>query len=144
MGTSKNNYKSRLEADFAKFLTSKKIKFRYEPFKLKYYIDAPRARCQKCGHNKIWIERNYLPDFVSNNGLLVIETKGRFTSSDRTKMLAVVQANPQIDVRMFFAKDNWLTRRHKTKYSDWCKQHKITFAIGEIPKQWLEDLKHAV
>ena len=35
-----------------------------------------------------------------------------------------------------FMQDNFLTKSRKKKYSTWCEQQGITYAIGSIPKEW--------
>ena len=65
----KAGYRSGFEDDVAKELRSKGIKFTYEKEKIK------------------WVDlkvRTYTPDFVLSNGI-IIETKGRFVSTDRRK-----------------------------------------------------------
>lgn len=113
-------YKSKFERETAEFLRTKLIAFQYEPTRLTYMR-----------------EHTYTPDFKLQNGIF-IETKGRFTSSDRTKMLAVKLNHPRLDIRMCFMRDNYLYKGSKTKYSDWCKMHDIKYCIKEIPKAWLK------
>jgi hypothetical protein len=80
--------------------------------------------------------RNYLPDFrIQTTGVLV-ETKGQFTSDDRTKVLTVIQQNPTKDLRLVFQRDNRLSPVSETTYTGWCRQHGIQFAMGRIPKEW--------
>ena len=84
------------------------------------------------------IYRRYVPDFLVADNIL-IEAKGRFTSVDRTKMKLVCHWNPEYDVRMMFQRDNFITKRHKKRYSTWCKEHDIPYAFdekGHIPK-WI-------
>ena len=112
-------YKSKFELTTAGFLRTKGIRFKYEPHRLTYTK-----------------EHYYLPDFLLSNGIY-IETKGRFTSKDRTKMLAVREAHPDKDIRLFFMRDQYLYKGSETRYSDWCNEHNIKFCIKELPKEWL-------
>ena len=84
----------------------------------------------------------YLPDFTLRNGIL-IETKGRFTAADRTKMLNVRKQNPEIDIRFVFQRAfNRLTKSPNSKtYVDWCEQHGFKWAQGEIPEEWFYETK---
>ena len=69
----KAGYRSGLEEDTAKFLKKNKVSFQYELLKIK------------------WTDlriRTYTPDFVLPNGI-IIETKGRFIASDRSKHLTI-------------------------------------------------------
>ena len=80
--------------------------------------------------------RRYTPDFFIPNGV-IIEAKGKFTSDDRRKHLAIKQHYPELDIRFVFQRNNWLRKGSKTKYSDWAKKHDYEFSIGEVPRKWL-------
>ena len=47
----------------------------------------------------------YKPDFVLPNGI-IIETKGQFLSSDRTKHKLIAKQNPLLDIRFVFSNPN--------------------------------------
>ena len=117
------SFKSKLEIDIYKQLKKfKSLEVKYETIKLPYVL-----------------ERTYIPDFVCNSkkGFFFIEVKGYLRPEDRTKMLAAIEANPGLDLRLVFSKDNVLRKGSKTKYSDWCKKHNIQYAIGSVPKEWI-------
>ncbi len=102
------------------------IKFKYEALKLPYTIPEKK--------------RNYIPDFELPNGVIV-EFKGKLDRLAREKMLLAIEQNPTKDIRILFMRDNYIYKGSKTKYSDWCKEHGIKYAVslrGEIPKEWLE------
>ena len=112
--------RSGFERIIAKLLRNGRINFKYEPFSLSYTI-----------------KRKYTPDFVLDNGI-IIEAKGRFTSADRTKMLRVKETHPELDIRLWFQSDNWLTKKHTMRYSDWANKNGFKYHVGEeIPKKWL-------
>lgn len=116
------SFKSKLEVDIYKQLRKfRKTEVQYETIKLPYVL-----------------EKMYVPDFVcsNSNGIFFIEAKGYLRPEDRTKMLAALELNPTVDLRLVFSKDNVLRKGSKTKYSDWCKKHNITYAIGTVPKEW--------
>ena len=72
---------------------------------------------------------------------MIIESKGKFTSIDRTKMLRVIEWNPDQDIRMLFMRDNYLTRKKITRYSSWASKHGVVHAVsskGEVPKDWMK------
>jgi hypothetical protein len=105
-------------------LKKEKVKFKYEPEKLPYIL-----------------YKNYIPDLKLENGIYV-EMKGRFTSADRTKMLAVKKAHKNLDIRMLFQYNNYLRKGSKTRYSDWCDKNGFTYAFGEvIPLEWIRNVK---
>jgi len=91
----------------------------------------------------VWVQpaqtRKYTPDFFLPNGI-IIEAKGKWTIEDRKKMANVREQNPNLDIRMLFQFDNKLNRRAKTRYSDWCKQRCIPYAVGKIPQEWLDEV----
>ena len=78
----------------------------------------------------------YLPDFVLPNGI-ILEVKGRFTGSDRTKHLLIKAQHPELDVRFVFQRDNTLSKASKTKYSDWCDKHGFDYCFVNIPEAWI-------
>lgn len=77
----------------------------------------------------------YIPDFRLPNGILV-EVKGYFAPEDRTKMLRVKQANPEVDIRFVFGSDNKIHRNSMMRYSDWCEKHGFLWALKTIPEEW--------
>lgn len=97
-----------------------KIRFKYESDKIPYTI-----------------QRNYIPDFKI--GSIYIEAKGRFTSADRTKMKLVKEQNPHLDIRLWFQRDNWLTSKKKSRYSDWARKNGFKYHVGDtLPKKWFK------
>jgi len=130
-------YRSLFERRVAEYLDKSKVKFKYEPFELGYYIPK-NGLCNSCGDTDILVYRKYVADFIVSDNI-IIEAKGRFTSADRSKMRMVAHWNPEYDVRMMFQRDNFITKRHKKRYSTWCKDHNIPCAFhekGQVPK-WL-------
>lgn len=86
--------------------------------------------------------RTYTPDFILPNGIIV-EAKGRFTASDRAKMLCVIEQNPSLDIRMLFMNSNVkLSKVSKTSYAMWCDKNNIKWADGDkVPTAWLKEKK---
>lgn len=86
--------------------------------------------------------RNYLPDFRLSwlcSGIYqttFVETKGYFSPEDRQKQKLIKEQYPDLDLRILFLADNKINRRSKTRYSDWCQQQGIAYAIREIPQDW--------
>lgn len=120
-------YRSWLEADVAKDLEDRGVKFEYESKKL-VYVEPAQVR-------------TYTPDLVI--GYLIVEVKGRWTAADRRKMGFVIEQNPDTKIHILFAKDNYISKNSRTKYSDWCEKRGITYAIGEsIPEAWFKEAKN--
>jgi hypothetical protein len=124
--TSSNKIKrSGFEDKVASFLDKKKIKHGYEEVKIHYTV-----------------ERKYIVDF--SVGSIYIESKGRFTSADRSKHLKIKAQHPELDIRFLFQRDNKLNKSSKTRYSDWAKRHGFKYHVcplGNLPKEWLKDIE---
>jgi hypothetical protein len=135
-----NKYRSKYEANIAKDLGSKGLKFEYETVKINYYLKK-KGKCDNCDSvSSIFVHKTYTPDFIL--GSMIVEAKGLFTSSDRTKMAQVVKENSSLDIRMLFMRDQWCTRNKRKRYSDWCNDHNIKFAFGiSLPTEWLKELR---
>jgi hypothetical protein len=117
------------------------MKFEYESIKVAYHKDSSKAECMDCGSVNVGILGHYNPDFILSNGI-IIEGKGRFVAADRKKILAVLHANNDItrhNFRMLFMQDRKLSTKSVKRYSDWCNDHDIEWAIGpEVPDEWLK------
>lgn len=92
------------------------------------------------------LPKRYHPDFVllqnaSSLGepprKIYIEVKGWFRYEDQAKMRAVKDCNPTLDIRMFFPVDG-KCQGSKMRNSEWCQKYSFPYAIGTIPKSWLE------
>lgn len=119
-------FRSGLEKRTAAYLKKLKIKFEYEKMRIK------------------WQDlrfKTYTPDFVLDNGI-IIETKGRFIYSDRTKHLMVKAQHPEHDIRFVFSNPNQkLYKGSKTTYGDWCEKNGFKYAKEIIPVEWTKEKK---
>lgn len=115
-------FASNFEQRVAKDLQSRKVPYQYESLVLEFVQ-----------------VRSYTPDFVLPNGIIV-ETKGKFTSADRTKHLLVRKQHPDRDIRLLFMQNNKLRKNSKTKYGDWCDRYGIKWAVGaSVPDEWINE-----
>ena len=116
--------RSKFEDKIKKVFKQNNVKFKYEGEKIQYIVEA-----------------NYVPDFIFFNRKkqkIYVETKGWFRPEDRKKMLKVKICNPDLDIRLWFQKDNFLTKKKKKKYSDWAEQHDFVYHVGyTFPEHWL-------
>lgn len=114
-------FRSGLEEKVADLLVDLGVKYEYESTKVSYVIS-----------------HNYTPDFVLPNGVW-LETKGYWDSKDRKKIKAVIQQNPDIDLRMVFqAPYNTISKKSKTTYASWCEKNNIKWcSFSNIPITWL-------
>jgi len=116
----KQTFRSGFEERIASQLRRNGIKYSYESLVIEY-------------------ERlsTYTPDFILPNGI-IIETKGRWVSEDRTKHLLVKQQHPDLDIRLLFQNAyNKIRKGSKTTYAMWCEKKGILYAHKQIPKSWL-------
>jgi len=118
----KHGYRSGLEDNISKDLKERGVKFEYETFKIKYEVQE---------------NRTYTPDFILPNGV-IIESKGRFTTTDRKKHLLVKKQHPDLDIRFVFSNSKGkLYKGSKTTYADWCEKHGFMYADKRIPDEWV-------
>ena len=133
-----NTYRSKYELNIAKDLYEKKVRFKYEWTELLYQVAVTGMECKECSSKKITRKSIYIPDFLIVRTGVVVEAKGKFTPKDRKKMLAVIERHPDLDIRMLFYSNNWITTSHKNRYSDWCESNNIKYAVSRtIPDDWL-------
>ena len=115
-------YRSNFEVDFASDLIRRKVNFDYEP---DTYAYQPKPT-------------TYTPDFYLPEQQIYIETKGFFTSEDRTKHLTFRKQHPSVDVRFVFSNaNNKLTKSGKTTYAQWCVRNDFKYSNRIIDETWL-------
>tara|TARA_Y100001963_G_scaffold23857_1_gene31735 strand:- start:667 stop:1092 length:426 start_codon:yes stop_codon:yes gene_type:complete len=125
----KHGYRSGLEDKTAKQLKAAGKPVEYETDKVKYTWPARQS--------------TYTPDFriaTSSGGFFYVETKGRFTVSDRQKHLLIKEQQPELDIRFVFSNQNAkLYKGSKTTYAQWCVKNGFQFAHKTIPDDWLSE-----
>lgn len=120
----KHGYRSGLEIKVKDYLKERKVKFKYEAIKIEW---------------EDLMYRTYTPDFILPNGL-IIEVKGRFTSDDRRKHVAIKKQHPDLDIRFVFeSSKRKLSKGAKTTYAGWCEKNKFLYADRVIPEEWLNE-----
>lgn len=120
-------YRSGLEEEMANNLKERGVSFTYEEEKIKW-LDSK--------------ERTYTPDFVLSNGIIV-ETKGRFVSSDRRKHKEIKEQYPDKDIRFVFSNSRAkLYKGAKSTYGDWCDKNGFLYSDKTIPDEWLKEGKN--
>jgi hypothetical protein len=119
-----NKYRSGLEKNIGSDLDAKGVPYDYESSTLSWSIEEVR---------------NYLPDFHLPNGI-IIEAKGRFTTYDRKKHLAIKKQHPELDIRFVFSNSRGkIYKGSKTTYGQWCDRHGFKYADKLIPQEWLDE-----
>lgn len=131
-----NKWRSKFEARLGEQIKESGVKYKYEDESFNYYDKVPNGVCHSCGEKDCFTERYYTPDFFLENGI-ILEAKGKFTPANRKKHLAVRELHPELDIRFVFMRDNWLSKKHTIKYSEWCEQHGFEYSVSRIPEEWL-------
>jgi len=123
-------FRSGLELQTAEQLQELNVTYSYETDKITYTVPAHESK--------------YTPDFVftkKDGSKMYIETKGRFTASDRKKHVLIKTQYPLLDIRILFqAPENKLSKSSKTTYASWCDKYKIKYGKFPIPTEWLEEI----
>ena len=120
-------YRSGLELTVSQQLAEAGVEAQYEAVTLKYDVPSRKAK--------------YTPDFVLPNGIIV-ETKGRFVTADRTKHRLINEQHPDLDIRFVFSNPNSkIGKKSNTTYAMWCDRLGIPYAAKTIPAEWLKEAK---
>ena len=119
-------------------LHDRHIDFEYEAEVLEYTSRVRGGCCEVCGSKKVGKDRKYTPDFIitrADYSKLYVEAKGRFLSTDRSKMRDVQRAHPDKDIRMLFQKR---AKSQMPALIKWCDKYGFDYAFGtEVPDAWL-------
>ena len=86
-------------------------------------------------------KRTYTPDFPVTDRI-IIETKGRFLTADRMKMLEVKKQYPHLEFRFIFNNSKArISKVSKTTYGKWCEKNGFKYADNKIPQEWIQEIK---
>jgi hypothetical protein len=135
----RRSVRSGLEVRVRKDLDARGIEYGYETVTLAYV----KLSCPHC--KEAADMGQYTPDFIiprKKGKRLIIESKGYFDASDRSKMVKVKAANPDEDIRLLFQRDQKITKTSKTTYTSWAAKKGFICAIGDkVPEAWLKGEK---
>lgn len=120
------------------WLDANHIDYEYESETIPYESPVRGARCTACGA-KVTKPRKYTPDFVifraDRETKMYIEAKGRFPSTDRSKMRDVRKCHPHLDIRMLFQRRS---KKEMANIAAWCEKFDFDYHFGvDIPSTWL-------
>lgn len=104
-------FDSRYEATVAQYLDELGIVWEYHPIRIPW---VPAVQY-------------YTPDFrinLEDGTSFLLETKGCFDPTSRSKMRQLKIQYPTLDLRMMFMTDQPLKSGSKTLYTDWARQNK--------------------
>lgn len=131
-------FKSKFEARLSEQMKKAKVRHEYETVEIEYDLDVYRGFCNDCGSDDVLTRRVYVVDFFLPDHGFYIEAKGLFTPKDRAKMKQVKKDHPDLDIRIVLLQNKKLTKRSKTRYTDWCENNNFQYAVGEIPNDWFQ------
>jgi hypothetical protein len=110
--------------------------FGYELESFRLAIPVRGHRCELCSSGaKIVRIVSYTPDFFFPTGWIV-EAKGKFTPKDRKLALAFREQYPDRKYGLVFQRDNYLTKKHTLRYSEWASKNGIAWAVGGFKQEW--------
>jgi hypothetical protein len=124
----KTDFKSPLEYNVYQYLMKLAEKYKFE---IEYEAEEIEYT----------ITKKYIPDFVltfPDGRKSYIEAKGYLRGEDRTKLVSVLHCNPGIPLHIVFAKNNKLSRKARSRYSDWAERYNLPYALNRIPVEWLK------
>ncbi len=113
-----SRFRSKFERDTALSLKREGVDFEYETMRIKY-----QKFC------------TYTPDFIFPNGV-IIEAKGFFKPSDRTKHILISQQTSYHIRFLFMNAHQRLNKNSNTTYADWCDKHGFMWCHKKIPNEW--------
>lgn len=116
------------------------IKF-HSKFEAAVYLNAPDLVREPL---TLTYAREYTPDFLMlarSGKAILIECKGHFPAAQRSKMLAVKRAHPDIDIRFLFANARErIGKNSKLNYGQWATKNGFKWAEGVlIPPDWFKE-----
>ena len=132
-------FKSKYEISQALWLAKHGVKFIYEAMELRYTQPVRSGECLACGSGDVVKHRIYTPDFFFPEHNITVETKGKFDAPGRAIIQNVMDSHPDLDLRIVFQRDNYLTKMKRMKYSRWCELRGLTYAVGNIPIEWFKE-----
>ncbi len=119
-------FRSGLEEKIAEQLKVNGIDPKFETLKLPYRVE------KSC---------TYTPDFPVGKKI-ILETKGRFQTADRMKMLMVRDQHPEYEFRFIFSNSNArISKVSATTYGRWCEKNGFKYANKVIPDEWIKEIK---
>ena len=138
----KAGFRSGLELDAANLMTKLGVEWEYESMKLPYKMQTTKRNqcCGNCGSTDIMVETTYTPDFIFHDKNVIYEFKGRWTLTDRKKIIAVQQQNPSWLIVMVF-QDPKIKVSKLHSYGSWCDKNNIKWFANSNKSKWIDFIK---
>jgi Phage endonuclease I len=140
----KGRFRSLFEKHVADWMYDRKIIYGYETIRLPYFLrERNKVVCPNCGPVFGHSCHIYKPDFDIPKSGAVIECKGKLTSVDRTKLLAIRKEYPELNLYLLFQRNNPVKKGGTKRYLDWAMEAGIPAAVfkgsnddDSIPSEW--------
>ncbi|BAQ94483.1 endonuclease [uncultured phage_MedDCM-OCT-S39-C11] len=119
----KGEFRSKLEGEISQALQQQGLDIDYEKDRFDFYL-----------------KRFYTPDFrVKGKAFdFWIEVKGYWPSSERSKMLAVIQRHPTLPIFVALQRPHMrISKTSKTSYCQWCSRYGLAWCPTPIPDDFL-------
>lgn len=116
-GKRTRGYRSKLESRVASRLNRLKMPFTYESGSYGYVL-----------------EKEYTPDFFLPDGT-VLEVKGVLMPDDRSKMIAVRKAYPDLPIVFVFQKPHSKVPRLKSTHAEWAEKQGFAWVSADTFKK---------
>ena len=135
--------RSKFEDKVAGILEREGFRAEYETHNYQYFKRVPSGACEECESNQVVQSRWYTPDFYLKDYGIYLETKGRWTATDRAKMRLVLKQHPSDigngNLVMVFQRNNKINANQR--YGDYCDKFGIPWIVINNLEEWLDDLR---
>lgn len=110
--------RNKFESRIARQLKRSRVVYSYESERLPYTLS-----------------RKYIPDFIIevSGHKIYIETKGYLRPEDKSKLRAVKQQHPDLDIRLVFY-------REVPSQIRWAEKNGFPYACIKIPREWFKSV----
>ena len=132
-------YRNSFEKSVAAWLTKHKIWFAYEEYRIVFLSSVRGGQCENCKSMRVVKSSSYLTDFTMDAFSFIIEAKGHMPSAQRTRYIALQKAGH--DIRFVFQRDNKLSSKSGTRYSDWADRYGFKYSMNLPDPKWFRRKK---
>lgn len=123
-------------------LDARRKSWEYEPDSLEIWIPTRGTKCSACSVVGTGLKASTYTVDIRLPNMRYVELKGKLAAKDRTRLKALVDAwgaKFARPISLLLQRDNWLTKAHKRRYTDWARSIGLDVAVGtSIPEGWFE------
>lgn len=135
------NGRSKFEKRVMRDMDARGIRYDYEKQAFSIKVPVVNGACAKCSSEIVYQCGVYTIDwYVHRPGKsgLWVEGKGTLDNLAKRRLKALVASHPGVQFHLLLMRDNWLTKKHKHRYTDWARNVGLKVAVGRIPEEWME------